>query len=111
MKLAGLVVGGSGIALVATGVVFAMSSSSAASELEAAAQRNDPWTSELEAKDRSARRKGTLGAVLIGTGVAAVATGGVLFYLGHRATAGERTIAIVPTIDGTQAGLVAWGSF
>jgi tetratricopeptide (TPR) repeat protein len=104
LRMAGLIAGGAGLLLAGTGVVFTMSASSTASDLEDAAERGDPWTDELADKESSGERKATLGAVLIGVGAAAVVGGSVSFFLGWRKGRERAPVALVaPTGTGVVA--------
>src|SRR5262249_30142314 len=55
MKITGLVTGGVGVAVLATGVVFALRARSIQSDLETAAHSGQPWSQELVDKESSGR--------------------------------------------------------
>ena len=96
LKTAGLITGGAGVAIAATGVVLLVLASSAAKDLEKAAEAHDPWTSELADKERAGERNATLGAVGVGVGVAALLAGGGLYLYGWKKGRASATAAIGP---------------
>lgn len=107
LKLTGIIVGSAGAIMLTTGVIFTMAASSAASDLEAAAERGDPWSDELADKESAGERNATLGAVLMAAGGAAIVAGTVTFVLGVRKDRAQSRVAIVPA----GAGFVARVSF
>lgn len=103
LRIAGLVAGGTGLLLLGTGALFSVSASDTASDLEAAAERGDPWSDELADMESSGERKATMGAVFMGVGAAAVVGGGVAFFLGWRKGREPAAVAIAPTGTGVVA--------
>ncbi len=97
LRLAGIITGGAGVALLATGIVLSLQASSTADELEQAARDGEPWTQALEDKEKSGERKSMLGAGLIAGGTAALIGGGVSYYLGWRKGRERVTVGVVPS--------------
>jgi tetratricopeptide (TPR) repeat protein len=104
-KIIGIAVGATGIALAATGAYFGLQASSQASDIE---EFDGVWDDTWEDKEAAQRRNRVLAPVLIGTGIAAIAGGVVLFILGDR-EATDAELAIAPT-DGGAAFFVS-GAF
>lgn len=107
MKIAGIVTGAVGVALIGTSVAFALSARSAESDVQAAVDAGQRWTPELRDKDSSGRLSSTLSTVSLSVGIAAVVGGGVLYYLGARrsGTAARGEVSIVPQLAPSLAGL------
>ena len=104
-RVAAYVVGGSGIALALTGVYFGAKARSLGDEVTTACAHGCDWSTVAgkDADGRSAERKQWL---FYGLGATALATGGVLYWLGTR----ERPtspVAVVPRGDGA---VVTWSS-
>lgn len=112
LRTTGVIAGAAGTAFIATGIVFALSASSAEDQLERAAANQEPWSDAFANKESSADRNATLGTVLIVTGAVAIIGGGVSYYLGHRQaiTSNEgRGMRVQPTLatanGDTRAGI------
>lgn len=104
LRVAGLIAGGAGLLLVGTGILFEVSASGTADELEEAAARGDLWTDELADKESAGERKATMGAVFIGVGAAAVVGGAVSYVIGWRKGRKTEPVAtVVPTGTGVVA--------
>jgi tetratricopeptide (TPR) repeat protein len=94
-RVAGLVIGGSGVAMIAGGIFFGNRATTIAQEVKDACTSGCEWAT-LEAKDADGRRAATLQYVFLGAGTAAVATG-VWFYIrGARA----REVLVEPRAGG-----------
>jgi tetratricopeptide (TPR) repeat protein len=91
LKVAGLVTGGAGVVLLATGLVFGRRASTLADEIGDACSQGCDW-GEHRSKDSSGRRAAVIGYTLDGLGVAAIAAGAVMYYVGTRKSA----VAVVP---------------
>lgn len=91
LKIAGLVTGGGGMALVATGLLFGRSASTLSDEVSRACSQICDWSAQQD-KDARGRRDATTGYVLDAVGVAAIAAGAFMYHLGGRKDA----IAVVP---------------
>jgi tetratricopeptide (TPR) repeat protein len=76
-RIAGLVAGGVGVALAATGVVFSLKAKSASDEL-AALQSGQTWNQDLYDSGQSAQRNA---AICYVAGAAALAGGAVLYFI------------------------------
>ena len=96
LRWAGVGVGGAGLVLVATGVVFALRASSIESDVEAAATRHESWSS-WSSKNSDGESAGTMAVVGISVGVAALAVGGALYLLG-RSKGKPEAVSVVPAI-------------
>jgi tetratricopeptide (TPR) repeat protein len=107
-RLAGLATAGAGVALVGLGSFFLLDASSRGGELEAAADRHDPWTAATAAELDAVNSRRTLGTVVTVVGVAAVAGGGVLYYLGRKA---GREVNVAPAVSDEGAAVLVWGTF
>ena len=83
LRITGIATGTTGIAMIATGLVLGYHAQTLASEVTAACRTSCDWTTQ-KAKDASGRTDATIGRVLDGVGVAAVASGAVMYYLGVR---------------------------
>jgi tetratricopeptide (TPR) repeat protein len=110
LKIGGMVTGGVGVALVVTGIVFAMKASSLQGELEDAVAMGTPWNSDLDAKRSDGKSAATMGKVTIGLGVAAIVGGGVMYFLGMKkdkaAASGESAWMIVPAVSPAGGGVL-----
>jgi tetratricopeptide (TPR) repeat protein len=97
-RLAGLVAGGAGLALIGTGVVFELRARDARSTIEGA---SGEWTLALASLEDRGRRDRTIALVAFGAGAGALATGAILYVLGRR----DDAVEITPTAGGAT---VAW---
>jgi hypothetical protein len=114
LKLAGIITGASGVAIVVVGVIFALQASSIQSDLETSTRNGVPWSQELSDKEATGKTDATIGAVAIGVGAAAVIAGGTLFYLGVRKNAKaveQAHLEVVPAISPKTAGMLVRFSF
>jgi tetratricopeptide (TPR) repeat protein len=103
LKLAGLATGGSGVVLVATGLLFGRRASTLGEEVTRACSVSCDWA-EQRSKDAAGRRSATIGYALDVLGVAAIVGGAVMYYLGDRAS----TVTVSPTSrDG--GAILSWG--
>jgi hypothetical protein len=105
-RLAGIVIGGAGIAALATGGVFSYLVSSAKQEVQDNANKK-VYDSSLNSRGKSYE---TMQWVCYGTGAALVATGVVLYAVGAR-KARQATVAVVPRLAPGQGGLLLAGRF
>lgn len=104
MKLAALVTGGTGAALVATGLLFGSRASTLADEVTGACSVSCDWAM-LKDKDATGHRDAKIGYALDVFGLAAIAGGAVMYYLGDR----ESTVTVSPrSRDG--GVVVSWSS-
>lgn len=105
LKKAAIVTAGAGGALVLTGFVFGMMAKSAESDLNDL-NSGGTWTPAQQDKYDAGKRNNTIAIVSFALGGAAVATGGVLWFLGTRKE-NEARVAVVPTKGGTSVA-VGW---
>lgn len=103
LKIAGLVTGGAGIAVLATGLVFGHRSQSIASEVTNACRTSCDWAAWKD-KDAEGRRDATVGRVLDGVGMAGIVGGAVLYYVGAR----ESSVTIAPRSPEGGGAVVSW---
>ena len=101
-KIAGLVTGGVGVAVLTVGLTLGHHGTSIGDEVTAACQ--DPtgcdWAA-LKDKDAQGKREVAIGKVLDVAGVAVIAGGAIFYYLGIR----QETLTVVPAPGG---GVVSW---
>lgn len=91
LKIAGLVTGGAGAALVITGLLMGRRASTLGDEVSRACAESCDWT-EQRSKDAAGRRAALIGYSLDAVGVAAIAGGALMYYFGDRRAA----ISIAP---------------
>ncbi|MBA3396449.1 MAG: hypothetical protein H0T89_27710 [Deltaproteobacteria bacterium] len=91
-RVAGLVIGGVGIAAVAAGVYFGLRAKSTASDVEG----SESWDPGLDQQGKNAERNAI---ILWSAGGAAILGGGVLYFLGRRSAEPAR-LSIVPRASG-----------
>lgn len=102
MKLAGLATSGTGVALVAGGLVLGKHASTLGDEVTSACAVSCDWSMQKD-KDAAGHRDTTIARVLDGVGVAAIATGVTLYALGVRQA--DLQLVVQPTPDGA---VVTW---
>ena len=100
LKGAGLVTGGAGTVLVMTGLLFGRRGSTLGDEVSRTCSQGCDW-GEQRSKDAAGRRYASIGYALDGIGIAAIAAGGVMYYLGESAV----TVAPRPSDGGA---VVTW---
>lgn len=105
LTIAGWATGAIGIAGVVTGTYFASRASSGWDKLTQLSVERGTWSDHYAGVERDAQRSERLAAGMIVVGAAAIATGGVLWYLGWRRD--RPTLAIVPTGVSAEAS-VSW---
>jgi len=101
LRTAGLATGGVGIAALATGLVLGHHGQAIGDEVTAACATSCDWGAQ-KSKDVAGRRDVTIGYVLDAVGVAAIAGGAVMYYLGAR---GGVTVSPRPREGGA---VVSW---
>ena len=97
LRKVGIVVGGAGVVMGGLAIYFALDASSAASDLDGYTGEWGQEQIDLEAKGE---RSATLGKVLGGVGIAAIAAGGVMFAIGGPKSVESSGVAIAPTRGG-----------
>jgi tetratricopeptide (TPR) repeat protein len=106
LKLAGYVIGGAGVALVATGIAFAAQAESIQSDLQKGANAGRPWTPALTSREGSGRSAAAIADATLVIGALAVATGGVLVGVGmHQASAAKVSAWLAPSGGGVAFAL------
>jgi len=106
-RRAGLIVGGTGLAVVVAGMYFGSRASSLASEVEDACAAGCEWTPELADKESAGKSAQTLQYVLYAVGVAGVAGGAALWFLGDK----QRRITVEQPKAGNGAVVGVAGRF
>jgi tetratricopeptide (TPR) repeat protein len=109
LRTAGIVTGSLGTALVVAGVIFSIETRSIAKQVSSDDARN---TYDRN-KDDLGKLCSTLQWVGYGVGAAALATGGVLYYLGYRAaqTPASDSVSLLPVLLPGGSGAVLQGRF
>ncbi len=102
LKIAGLVTGGSGVAIVATGLLFGRRAGTLGDEVSRACDQMCDWAAQKD-KDARGRRYATTGYVLDAVGVAAIAGGAVMYYFGIRGS----SVVVAPK-PGESGAIVSW---
>ena len=97
-RLVGYVVGGTGIALVVTGVYFGAKARRLGNEVSDECADGCDWNL-VKGKDAEGKRAETTHYVLYGVGVAAIAAGGVLWWMGNKERSAS-TVGLAPTHGG-----------
>jgi tetratricopeptide (TPR) repeat protein len=90
LRIAGLVTGGTGLAVLATGLIFGHHASAIGTEITDACTTSCDWTVQ-KIKDADGRRDLKISYALDVVGVVAIASGAVMYYLGSK-----NVITIVP---------------
>jgi iron complex outermembrane receptor protein len=103
LQTAGYATAGAGAALLVTGFVFGGMASSNQKDLNALSPNMGTWDAAARAKYDAGNRDNTIAIISFVAGGAAIATGGVLWYLGYTKHAHATSVAIVPTPAGTMA--------
>ncbi|MBI4509483.1 MAG: hypothetical protein HY698_07585 [Deltaproteobacteria bacterium] len=81
LRLAGLIVAGAGMAMAGTGIYLGLDAHATESSVE---EHEGPWDPVDEERERSAKKKSFVASLLTAGGIAAIAGGGALYYLGIR---------------------------
>jgi tetratricopeptide (TPR) repeat protein len=108
LKVAGYAVGGFGVVSFVLAAVFGAQAKDAAKKIEDAAARGGTYDMTLQNQDSRGRSAQGREVVSIVVGVAALAGGGVLYYLGRRKTSEAAavggTVALLPSASATDLG-------
>jgi tetratricopeptide (TPR) repeat protein len=91
LKMAGLITAAGGAVLIGTAAVFAVRAGSASDEVSQAFAMHQAWSPHLAEVYADGQNQETAAWIAGAVGAAALATGGVLYYLGAR----ERPVSIV----------------
>lgn len=104
---AGVIVGGAGVLIGATGAYFALRARGSWNEISALSRAEGTWNDHYAGVEASAVQSERVAAVLVVTGGAAAITGGVLWYLGWRDKHRREEIVVTPIRGGARAS-VTW---
>jgi len=99
-RLGGIVAGGAGVALAATGLAFALSAQSTEKDLETAAANQEPWSSAFEDREAAGKRNATIGTSLMVVGGIGI-VGGIAAYVLGAGKRHERSLAVAPLLEQT----------
>jgi tetratricopeptide (TPR) repeat protein len=105
LRIAGIVTGSVGVVGIALGVKFGLDARAASDDISGV---RDTWTLALDERIREGERAQRNMWISYALGGAALATGGVLYWLGVSA-AGDSAVAVIPSPGG--ASLVVGGGF
>lgn len=100
-KIAGIATGGAGIIVLGVGLGLGYHGAGLGDEITAACATSCDWE-QLKSKEARGRRDVTIGRALDVVGVAAIAGGAVMYYLGTR-----DTVAVEPVARGSGA-VISW---
>jgi hypothetical protein len=106
-RLAGIGVAAAGALALGTGVYFGLEARSASAEIDGVFRSGGTWSEDLRRTEERGKRASTLMIGFTAAGTAALATGALLYYLGHR-DAGDPALALQPTPGGALLSL-GWG--
>jgi tetratricopeptide (TPR) repeat protein len=107
LRLAGVIVGSSGLAVAGASVIFGIRAQLAAGDVADAAQAGARWTQAQSDRWAEGQRYQTASWVLGAIGLGAVATGGILYYLGTR----EHRVSVSAAPAPGGAGVAVKSSF
>jgi len=111
LRVAGLATAGGGVALIGTAVVLGLHASSLSNDITQLSTRQGTWSPQYQTDYESGRTAATVATILYVAGGVALATGGVLTYLGWPKRGAEaRPVATVAPGPGG-ASLVVAGRF
>lgn len=102
LRVAGLATGGTGIALLVTGLLVGRHARTLGDEVTSACTSVCAWSAQ-KGKDSAGRRAATIGYALDAVGAAAIACGTVMYYLGSRAA----SVRVVPA-ERRDGAVVSW---
>ena len=104
MRLAGIAVAASGLALVGTGIAFGVLAKQSGDQLTQLDQQRGVFD---PSKESAGQRDQVIEGVCIGVGAAAVATGAILYLLGTRAGQdAPQTLTVSPALAAHSAGAI-----
>jgi tetratricopeptide (TPR) repeat protein len=100
LRIAGLAVGGTGVALLVTGLVVGRHARSLGDEVTTTCASGCDWAVQ-KSKDAAGKRAATIGYALDAVGVAAITGGAIMYYVGLR----RISVAPRPSEDGA---VISW---
>jgi len=106
LRIAGIATAGAGLAPIGLGVFFGLKAKRISDEIDRASTVDPDRYAEGEAAERNM-------FIAYGIGASAIVTGGILYYLGHRAaeSATEPSITFAPSVTPTGIAFGAVGRF
>ena len=103
LRIGGLAAGAVGVGLLTGGVLAGSRASSKADEVDRGLRtQGGVWSPALASADAAGRQAASRATVFYATGLVALAAGGALYWLGHRAAA-RAAVAVVPVPGGGAA--------
>jgi tetratricopeptide (TPR) repeat protein len=105
LRIAGIAVGAVGVAGVVTGVVLGLQATSLHDDAVKAGSVYD------DSKFQSAKTYRTMAWASLGVGAAAIATGGVLYYLGATSSSAGQPVTVVPVVAPGMGGAAIAATF
>jgi hypothetical protein len=105
LKAAGIVTGASGLALVGAGVYYGLSARSSADQISQLSKNKGQWNADQQAAYQNGQNAATRATLFYVVGGAAMAGGGVLYWLG------TREARAAPTLLPGGGGIVVSGRF
>jgi tetratricopeptide (TPR) repeat protein len=110
LRIAGLVTGGTGVALIGVGIALGLHASSLSNEITQLSSRHGAWSPQYQSDYDAGKTAATAATILFVAGGLAVVTGGVLAYLGWPRSASEgRPVAMFTPTPGGASFLVTGG--
>ena len=112
MRIAGMAAAGAGAVSLGVGVVFGLKARSISDEISS--HDEGPWPQDLLDRQPEGRRAERIMFIATGMGVAAVAAGAVLYYLGHSAASDAESgsrLEAAALVTGDSFGLAVGGRF
>lgn len=108
LRVAGLASAGAGVVLIGTAAALGLHASSLSSEIAQLSSSRGTWSPQYQSDYESGKSSATAATVLYVVGGLALATGGVLTYLGwpRRATDARPVAAVAPVPGGASVGVV-----
>jgi len=96
LRLAGLGLAATGVLLVGASAWFAIRAGNAADDVVRMCGTSCEWNDTLQGRQEDGRSAARWAWVSSGAGVAALAGGALLYYLGHRAGGSEASMTLGP---------------
>ena len=111
LRIAGLATAGAGVVLVGLAVVLGLHASSLSSEISRVSSDHGTWSSQYQSDYNAGKTSATAASILFVAGGVALATGGVLTYLGwpRKTSEAHPVAAVAPSPGG--ASVARAGSF
>jgi tetratricopeptide (TPR) repeat protein len=108
LRIAGLATAGAGVVLVGSAIVLGLHASSLSNEISRVSSDHGTWSSQYQSDYNAGKTSATAASILFVAGGVALATGGVLTYLGWpRKTSDAHPVASVAPSPGGASVVVA----